>query len=259
MWIKLKERFGGSTLELVGGISKELSSPSHHEELQVASTSGRDEFSSTTTSPTCVKTQGNDMVSGEENCNVDIVPNFDDSSSLSHCNVSSLDLNTSSIENDLHACVDSLCISCINCLHKSHDDMLTMSSCHEQNASISSSLLSNNVEEIEHSMRHETLMNGDSKTSSYSSSGIHMCLMAKGPKVTPTLNPNTSSNDESDDDEQDEDAILKGLFKVRCTLRGDALVKFDFLMDSLNDREESIVEMESQRAQNRLLIRFSKC
>ena len=70
------------------------------------------------------------MVSGEENCNVDTMLNIDDFSSLSHCNVSSLDLNTSSTENDLHACVDSPCISCINCLHKSHDDMLAMSSCH---------------------------------------------------------------------------------------------------------------------------------
>ena len=85
-------------------------------------------------------------------------------------------------------------------------------------------------------------MNEDSRISSSSSSGMHMCLMANGPKVSPTLNPNTSHNDESDDDEN---AVLKGLFKVRCTLRGDALVKFDFLMDSLNDREESIVEMES--------------
>ncbi|KAK1684210.1 hypothetical protein QYE76_045058 [Lolium multiflorum] len=32
--------------------------------------------------------------------------------------------------------------------------------------------------------------------------------------------------------------------KQRCTLRGDALVKFDFLMDSLNERNESIEELE---------------
>ena len=115
---------------MVGGVFEELSSPSHHEELQVASTSGRDELSSSSTSPTCCKTQGNDMVSGEGNCNVDIVLNNDDFSSLSHCNVSSLDLNTSSTENNLHACVDSPCISYINSLHKSHDDMLALSSCH---------------------------------------------------------------------------------------------------------------------------------
>ena len=69
--------------------------------------------------------------------------------------------------------------------------------------------------------------------------------MAKGPKVTPTLNPNTTFIDESDDDEQDEDALIKGLFKIRCTLRGDALVKFDFLIDSLNEKDESIEELES--------------
>ena len=58
MWIKLKEIFGGSISHKVGGISEELSSPSYHEELQVASTTGRDEFSSSPTSPTCGKTQG---------------------------------------------------------------------------------------------------------------------------------------------------------------------------------------------------------
>ncbi|KAK1620146.1 hypothetical protein QYE76_025663 [Lolium multiflorum] len=68
-----------------------------------------------------------------------------------------------------------------------------------------------------------------------------MCLMAKGPKVTPTLNPNTSSNDESDDDDV---AMLKELFDVRCTLRGDALVKFDYLMDTLKEKDESIEELE---------------
>ncbi|KAK1667802.1 hypothetical protein QYE76_055961 [Lolium multiflorum] len=36
----------------------------------------------------------------------------------------------------------------------------------------------------------------------------------------------------------------KELYKVRCTLRGEALVKFDFLMDSLKERDESIEELE---------------
>ncbi|KAK1646804.1 hypothetical protein QYE76_064609 [Lolium multiflorum] len=61
MWTKLKEMFGGSISHLVGGVSEELSSPSHHEELQVAPTSGRDDLSSSSTPPTCCKTQGNDM------------------------------------------------------------------------------------------------------------------------------------------------------------------------------------------------------
>ncbi|KAM0872543.1 hypothetical protein ACQ4PT_038661 [Festuca glaucescens] len=51
--------------------------------------------------------------------------------------------------------------------------------------------------------------------------------------------------DDGKTDNQDEYAVLKGLFKVRCTLRCDALVKFDFLMDSLNERDESIEELES--------------
>ena len=81
----------------------------------ISSTSGRDEFSSSSTSPMCGKTQGNDMVSGDGNCNVDIELTIDNPSSISHCNGSSLDLNTSRTRNDLHACVDSPCISCINC------------------------------------------------------------------------------------------------------------------------------------------------
>ena len=67
----------------------------------IASTSGHDEFSSSSTSPMCGKTQGNDMVSGDENCNVDIELTIDDSSSLSHCNASSMDINTSSTINHL--------------------------------------------------------------------------------------------------------------------------------------------------------------
>ena len=114
IWTKLQEKCGVSTI-----IGDDC----------IPSTSGRDELSST--SPTCGKTQGNDMVSGDGNCNVDIELTIDDPSSLSHCNVSSLDLNTSSTINDLHACIDSPCISCINCLNKSHDDMLAMSCGHE--------------------------------------------------------------------------------------------------------------------------------
>ena len=49
MWTKLKEIFGGYISHRVSGISKDISFPSHHEELQVASTSGRDEFSSSLT------------------------------------------------------------------------------------------------------------------------------------------------------------------------------------------------------------------
>src|SRR3954470_19830510 len=62
MWIKLKEIFGGSISHMVSGVSKELSSPSYHEELQVASTSSGDELSPSPTSPMCGNTQGNDTV-----------------------------------------------------------------------------------------------------------------------------------------------------------------------------------------------------
>ena len=106
-WAKLEETYGGSISHEVDCLSKELSSPSHHEELQVASPSGRDDSSIPSTSPTCGKTRGNDMVSGDENCNVDIVLTIGDPSSLSHCNVSSLDPDTFSTKNALHACVDS--------------------------------------------------------------------------------------------------------------------------------------------------------
>ncbi|KAK1601185.1 hypothetical protein QYE76_008355 [Lolium multiflorum] len=43
---------------------------------------------------------------------------------------------------------------------------------------------------------------------------------------------------------QEELATIKELYKVRCTLRCDALVKFDFLMDSLKEKDESIEELE---------------
>ena len=42
IWTKLRRAFGGSIYHKVGGISEELYFPSHHEELQVASTSSRD-------------------------------------------------------------------------------------------------------------------------------------------------------------------------------------------------------------------------
>ena len=64
------------------------------------------------TSPTCGNPQHNDMVSSDIYCNLDSELIVDDHSSLSCCNVSSMDLNTSSTQNNSHACVDSPCISC---------------------------------------------------------------------------------------------------------------------------------------------------
>jgi len=189
----------------------------------IASTSGRDEFSSSSTSPKCGKTQGNDMVSGDENCNVDIELTIDDSSSLSHCNASSLDLNTSSTRNDLHACVDSPCISCVSCLNKSNDDMLALSCGHDKNASISSSCcVSNNVEETKDSIGQDKILKGTSSNSSSLSHGPHICLMAKGSTVPPTMEPNMSRGDKDEDEYEEEDWVVslrdkgKSVFKVIC-------------------------------------------
>ena len=64
------------------------------------------------------------MVSSDGFSNLDSELIVDDSSPLSHCNASSLDFITYSTINDLHASVDSPCISSKNCLDKSNDDML---------------------------------------------------------------------------------------------------------------------------------------
>jgi hypothetical protein len=53
IWTKLEESFGGSISLEVESEPKELSSPSHQEDLQVASTSGRDNCSFSSTSLTC--------------------------------------------------------------------------------------------------------------------------------------------------------------------------------------------------------------
>jgi hypothetical protein len=163
------------------------------------------------------------MVSGDENCNVDIELTIDDSSSLSHCNASSTDLNTSSTRNDLHACVDSPCISCVSCLNKSNDDMLALSCGHDKNASISSSCcVSNNVEETKDSIGQDKILKGASSNSSSLSHGPHICLMAKGSTVPPTMEPNMSRGDKDEDEYEEEDWVVslrdkgKSVFKVIC-------------------------------------------
>src|SRR3954463_11394355 len=137
------------------------------------------------------------MVSGDRNCNMDSVFTICNSSYLSSCNDLSLDLNT-------HACVNSPCISCRNDLNKSHDDMLMLSCCHDKNASIySSACVANHVEENEDSMgQDKVLKRATSATSSSPSSGSHMCLMAKGTKVT-SLNPIVSHDDEVENNNDD--------------------------------------------------------
>ena len=181
LWTKLEDKYE------VSNIIEDDCSPS---------TFGRDEFTTSSTSPTCDLSQGNDMVSGDRNCIVDGESSIDYTSSLSHCNVLSLDLNNSSTPNVLHASVDSPCISYISCLTKSHDDVRSMSCCHENNASISSSTcVTNNVEEIQHLLEQDMDLNGASSNSSPSLSTTHFCLMAMDSKVSPPLEPSTSCDD----------------------------------------------------------------
>ena len=79
LWTKLQDKYDVSNII---------------EDDCIASTSGRDEFSSSSASPTCGKTQGNNAkVSGDEHCNVNSEHTIDDLSSLSHCHGSFLDLN----------------------------------------------------------------------------------------------------------------------------------------------------------------------
>src|SRR4051812_1207245 len=127
------------------------------------------------------------------------------SADLSSCNDLSLDLNTSSTQNSSHACVNSPCISCRNDLNKYHDDMLMLSCCHVKNASISSSsCVANHVEENEDSMGQDKVLKRDtSAISSSPSSGSHMCLMAKGTKVT-SLNPIVSHDDDEVENDNDD-------------------------------------------------------
>ena len=200
MWTKLQDKYDVSKI---------------YEDDCFPSTSGRDEYecSSSTTSPTCELSQGNDMVSGGGNCNGDIEPSIDDTSSLSHCNVSSLDISTCGTKNTIHACVDSPCISSRNCLNKSCDDMLAMSCCHNTNASISSSLCDANIiEETEDTLGQDKVLNGASRNSSSSPSlDSYICLMARASKVTRSLEPNISCDDEDDDSEEDNDDDIASL------------------------------------------------
>jgi hypothetical protein len=182
IWTKLQEKY------CVSKIIKDDCIPS---------TSGHDKLSST--SPTCGKTQGIVMVSGGGNCNVDSELIFDNHSSLSHCNASSLDLNTVSTKSTLHACVGSPCILCINCLLKPNDDMLIASCCHYTNASISSSICdANHIEETGYSLGQDKVLNGASSNSSSSYHGSHICLMARS-----SNHSDVEDNGEDEDNEED--------------------------------------------------------
>src|SRR3954469_7505465 len=100
------------------------------------------------------------MVSGDRNCNMDSDITICNPSSLSSCNDLYLDLNTSSTQNSLHACVNSPCVSCRINLDKSCDDMLGLSCFHDKNASTSSiACVANHVEENEDFMGQDKFLN----------------------------------------------------------------------------------------------------
>jgi hypothetical protein len=94
---KFEETFGGSIFPEVDFPSEDLSSPSHHEEIQVASSSSHVDCSMSFISHTCDKPPGNDMVGGEIICDDGNVALYNDSSSsIYKCSyVESLDLKTS--------------------------------------------------------------------------------------------------------------------------------------------------------------------
>ena len=81
IWTKLQEKYG------VSNIVEDDCSPS---------TPDSDEFSTSSTSPTCGKPQTNEMVSSVRFGNNDSELIIDDPSSLSYCHASSMDLNTTS-------------------------------------------------------------------------------------------------------------------------------------------------------------------
>ena len=83
----------------------------------------------------------------------------------------------------------------------------------------------------------------DDSDDSPSSPIIGSCLMARETKVMEPP-PSLSSVLDDENEDQEELTMLKELYDVRCTLRGEALVKFDFLMDSLKEKDESIEELE---------------
>jgi hypothetical protein len=74
------------------------------------SIAGLEDFSSSSTSPTCDLSQGNDIVSGDI-INVNLAIDTNDHPSTNASGVDSMDLNTSCNKGVISACVDSSCMS----------------------------------------------------------------------------------------------------------------------------------------------------
>jgi hypothetical protein len=64
--------------------------------------------------------------------------------------------------------------------------------------------------------------------------------MESGSKVIAP--PSLSSILDANDVVEEEEDIITGLFEVRCSLRCDALAKFDYLMETVTSRDETIEE-----------------
>ena len=69
----------------------------------------------------------------------------------------------------------------------------------------------------------------------------HTCLMAMGGKVTSSSTPSSATNNV----DLDEDALLAKLYKVMCSLRGEARAQFEYLMNTVAQRNESIKELNT--------------
>jgi hypothetical protein len=80
--------------------------------------------------------------------------------------------------------------------------------------------VTNNVEEIKDSIGQDKILKGSSSNSSSLSHGSHICLMAKGSMVSPTMEPNISRGDKDEDEYEEEDWVVslrdkgKSAFKV---------------------------------------------
>jgi hypothetical protein len=234
-WTKIKDKYD---------VSKSL------EDCCSPSTSSLEEFSSSSNSPTCDLSQGNDMVSGDIiNNNLAIYTN--DHPYTNASGVDSMDLNTSCNKGVISSCVDSSCMSSRTHLNTFVDDMRDMSCFHDHNASISSSCLStNNVEETKHSMGQEKVMDGDSIFSS-SSSGSDKCLMAREKNVissthTPIVTPSHHKLKTMDMLINDDEVTTHDkLMKFCASTCGVSRSMFKYLMEPIYEKEEAINELHS--------------
>jgi hypothetical protein len=105
--------------------------------------------------------------------------------------------------------------------------MLAISCCPDKNASISSNCCANNVEETQHSMEQDLVLNGALRGPT-SSSIVSLSLMAKASKVSPTLNPNMSLHDDvdaNDDEDNDEENDNVSSLKIKGEMIFKALHK----------------------------------